>query len=890
MSHWSRYHRWARRTGTLAMGIGAVLWTGAVVDGQRESDRASTAAPASPPPASSTAAAQRALIDRYCVTCHNERLKARNGTPIALDSLDVASVPAHAEEWEKVIAKLRAGLMPPAGMPRPDKTTLDGLSSWLETEIDRASAANPNPGRTDGLHRLNRAEYQNAVRDLLNVDVDVTDLLPADDVSSGFDNVASTLTMSPTLMDRYLSVAQKISRMAIGIPAPAANVQFFRVADDLAQDKQLPGLPFGTRGGTRIRYTFPIDGEYAIKVRLARDLNEQMPVYPDAQQLEVSVDGRRVQVFTLPGAARPAGRGQGGGRGAAPAADSQVGRGGADPAPATPAGEPAAQTRRPGPSAGQAPEGQRLQGNAREERNRADQNWDVRVTVTAGAHDVVATFLNQTVALDESPRLPFLRPFPAGNNVPETRLGSSLRSVEISGPYGTGATGDSASRRRIFVCHTGASQGGAARRSSVGNATSEDECSNTILRTLARRAYRRPVTDADVQPLLALYREGREQGGFEAGIERALRRLLVSPEFLYRVEVDPPNARAGRAYPVSDMELASRLSFFLWSSIPDDELLDAAERGELRKPAVLTKHVTRMLQDPRSEALIDNFAGQWLFLRNVPGTGPAASLFPDFDDGLRQAFRRETELFFESLVREDRSAIDLLRGDYTFLNERLALHYGIRTVKGPQFRRYAWPQDDIRRGILGQGSILTLTSYPDRTSPVVRGKWVLENILGTPPPPPLPDVGDLKTTNGSGVVLTMRERLAMHRASPQCASCHSMLDPLGLALENFDGVGKWRTRDESGQPIDSAAVLPDGTRIDGPVALRTALLARSDRFLMTFTGKLLTYALGRRLEHYDTPVIRQILRDAAPGDYRVSTGIVLGIVRSTPFQMRRPSS
>jgi len=874
MSHWSRNRRWVRRAGTFAIGIGAVLWTGAVVDGQRDSGRAAGAAPASTPFTSPGAAAQ--LIDRYCVTCHNERTKARNATPIALDSLDVTNVPAHAEEWEKVIAKLRAGLMPPAGMPRPDKTAIDGLSSWLETEIDRAATANPNPGRTEGLHRLNRAEYQNAVRDLLNVDVDVADLLPADDVSSGFDNVASTLTMSPTLMDRYLSVADESSRKKIGLPAPAANVQFFRVADDLAQDKQLPNLPFGTRGGTRIRYTFPVDGEYAIKVRLARDLNEQMPVYPDAQQLEVSVDGRRVQVFTLPGAARPAGRGAG--RGAAPAADSQAGRGGAEAAPATPAAAPAAQTRRPGPSAGQAPEGQRLQGNARDERNRADQNWDVRVTVTAGTHDVVATFLNQTVALDETPRLPFLRPFPAGNNVPETRLGSSLRSVEISGPYGTAAPGDSASRRRIFVCRPGASEGDAAR------------CSNTILRTLVRRAYRRPVTDADVQPLLALYREGREQGGFEGGIERAVRRLLVSPEFLYRVEVDPPNARAGRAYPVSDIELASRLSFFLWSSIPDDELLDAAERGELRKPAVLTKHVTRMLQDPRSAALIDNFAGQWLFLRNVPGTGPTASLFPDFDDNLRQAFRRETELFFESLVREDRSAIDLLRGDYTFLNERLALHYGIRTVKGPQFRRYDWPQNDIRRGILGQGSILTLTSYPDRTSPVVRGKWVLENILGTPPPPPLPDVGDLKTTNGSGVVLTMRERLAMHRASPQCASCHSMLDPLGLALESFDGVGKWRTRDETGQPIDTAAVLPDGTKIDGPVALRAALLARSDRFLMTFTGKLMTYALGRRLEYYDSPVIRQILRDAAPGDYRISTGIVLGIVRSTPFQMRRTSS
>jgi hypothetical protein len=864
MLQWSRDRRRAKRAGTLTICIGALLWTGVVVYGQRDGARAPATAPASAPSASSD---QRALIDRYCVTCHNERLKARNATPIALDTLDVTNVPAHAEEWEKVIAKLRAGLMPPAGMPRPDKTMLDGLSGWLETQIDRAAAASPNPGRTEALHRLNRAEYQNAIRDLLHVDVDVSELLPADDVSSGFDNVASTLTVSPTLMDRYMSVAQKISRMAIGIPAPAANVDFFRVADDLAQDRQLPGLPFGTRGGTRIRYTFPVDGEYVIKVRLARDLNEQMPVYPDEQQLEVSLDGRRVQVFTLAGATRPAGRGRG-----APAADA--------PAPA----------RRPGPGAGQAPEVQRLQGNAREERNRADQNWDVRVTVTAGAHDIVATFLNQTVALDETPRLPFLRPFPAGNNVPETRLGASLRSVEISGPHGAAATGDSASRRRIFVCQPASSEEKAVRRHSLAKVTSEGECSDTILRTLARRAYRRPVTDVDVQPLLTLYREGREQGGFEAGIERALRRLLVSPEFLYRVEADPPSARAGRAYQVSDIELASRLSFFLWSSIPDDELLDIAERGELRKGDVLTKQVTRMLQDPRSEALIENFAGQWLFLRNVPSTGPTASLYPDFDDNLRQAFRRETELFFGSMVREDRSAIDLLRGDYTFLNERLAVHYGIRNIKGPQFRRYSWPQGDIRRGILGQGSILTLTSYPDRTSPVVRGKWVLENILGTPPPPPLPDVGDLQTTNGSGEVLTMRERLAMHRASPQCASCHSMLDPMGLALENFDAVGRWRTRDETGQPIDSAAVLPDGTKIDGPAALRTALLARSDRFLMTFTGKLLTYALGRRLEYYDTPVIRQILRDAAPGDYRVSTGIVLGIVRSAPFQMRRTSS
>jgi hypothetical protein len=398
------------------------------------------------------------------------------------------------------------------------------------------------------------------------------------------------------------------------------------------------------------------------------------------------------------------------------------------------------------------------------------------------------------------------------------------------------------------------------------------------------------VTDEDVAPLLALYQEGRAQNGFEGGVERALKRLLVSPEFLYRVEADPPNAPRESAYRVSDLELASRLSFFLWSSIPDDELLELAVKGRLRNPAVLEQQVRRMMADSRAEALVENFAGQWLFLRNVPLTGPAQSDFPDFDDSLRQAFRRETELFFESIVREDRSALDLLRADYTYLNERLALHYGIRTVRGSHFRRVAWEPGSNRRGLLGQGSILAVTSYPDRTSPVIRGKWILENIMGTPPPPPLPDVGDLQTTNGSGAVLSMRERLARHRASPVCAGCHSMMDPLGLALENFDATGKWRTRGESSQPIDASAVLPDGTKIDGLDGLRTALLARSDRFVSTLTEKLLTYALGRRLEYYDAPAVRAIVREAARNDYKFSSGLVLGIVRSTPFQMRRTPS
>jgi hypothetical protein len=485
-------------------------------------------------------------------------------------------------------------------------------------------------------------------------------------------------------------------------------------------------------------------------------------------------------------------------------------------------------------------------------------------------------------------RLPFLRPYPAGNNVSESRMGAALRSVEVSGPHTPGVAGDTPSRRRIFVCRPPAAPARLVRDSAA--LAGETACARTILSTLARRAYRRPVNDEDVAPLLALFEEGRSQNGFESGIERAIKRLLVSPEFLYRVEVDPPSAAREPVYRVSDLELASRLSFFLWSSVPDDELLDVAVKGRLSNPTVLAAQVRRMMADARADAFVKNFAGQWLFLRNVPLTGPSQSDFPDFDDSLRQAFRRETELFFESIVREDRSALDLLRADYTFLNERLALHYGIRTVRGSHFRRVALEPDSNRGGLLSQGSILTVTSYPDRTSPVVRGKWILENIMGTPPPPPLPDVGDLQTTDGSGEVLSMRERLARHRANPVCAGCHSMMDPLGLALENYDATGRWRTRGEASQPIDASAVLPDGTKIEGPGGLTDAILARSDRFVATLTEKLLTYALGRRLEYYDAPAVRAIVREAARNDYRFSSTLVLGIVQSMPFQMRRTGS
>jgi len=515
----------------------------------------------------------------------------------------------------------------------------------------------------------------------------------------------------------------------------------------------------------------------------------------------------------------------------------------------------------------------RVTAKEREARNKADESWNLRVPVRAGPRDVVVTFTNRTSALDETTRLPFLRPYPAGVNIPETRLGAHLRSVEIAGPYSARGPGESPSRRRVFTCHPG-----------QGAGIDEAACARTILGGLARRAYRRPVADADLEPLLAFYREGRESGGFEAGIERGLRRLLVSPEFLFRVERDPATASPGTPYRIGNFELASRLSFFLWSSIPDDELLDLAASGRLSDEQVLTQQVRRMLADTRAEAFVTSFAGQWLFLRNLAATGPVQSIFPDFDDTLRQAFRTETELFFNSIVREDRSALDLLRADYTFLNERLARHYGIPNVKGPHFRRVTLGRESVRAGLLGHGSILTVTSYPDRTSPVVRGKWILENLLGTPPPPPIPNVGELRPTNGEGSVLSMRQRMEQHRANPVCASCHSMMDPLGLSLENFDAVGRWRTLGESSARIDASGVLPDGTRFEGPAGLRNALLA-SDRFVPTVAEKLLTYALGRGLEPYDAPAIRAIVREAGGADYRFSS-LIIGVVRSAPFRMR----
>ena len=807
-------------TGLLTGWMGIVLAPSGHVQAAGAPQRAAAS------PASVTA--QRAIIDRYCVTCHNERTLTAG---LSLDTLHLDKVGDEAETWEKVARKLQAGVMPPAGRPRPDKASYDGLASWLETALDQASAADPNPGRTEPFHRLNRIEYQNAIRDLLALEIDVSSLLPTDDASYGFDNIAGVLKMSPTLLERYLSAAQKISRLAVGTPAPIPNIDAFRIRPDLPQDDRIDGLSFGTRGGTLIRYNFPLNGEYLIKVRLARKGTSggeevDIPRFAETHELEISLDGERLQLFTLAG----------------------------ETVSAEDRGNPLYQ-----------------QGS----RQYLDADWQVRLPVGAGPRDVQVAFLKKPSAAVETERLPFLRPYAGAGG--DTRYQPYVSMVTISGPFGASTSGDTPSRDRLFVC----------RPVSPADAD-ESACARNILETLARRAYRRPVTDVDLEMLLAFYRDGRAEGGFDVGIQRALERLLVSPQFLLRFERDPAGIAADTNYPVSDLELASRLSFFLWSSVPDDELLDVAIRGTLHEPAVLEHQVRRMLADGRSQSLVNNFAAQWLFLRNVQALAPDLDTFPNFDQSLRQDLQRETELFVESILREDRSVLDLLTASYTFVNERLARHYGIPNVKGSHFRRITFT-DDNRRGLLGHGSILAVTAYPHRTSPVLRGKWILENLLGTPPPPPPANVPSLEDTTSDGEVLSMRERMEQHRANPVCASCHRLMDPPGFALENFDAVGRWRDRGESFTAINSSGVLPDGTMFEGPAGLRDALLSRPERFVLTLTEKLLTYALGRGLEYYDAPAVRAITRDAARDDDRFSS-VIMGIVNSMPFQMRRSQS
>jgi mono/diheme cytochrome c family protein len=763
---------------------------------------------------------ERALLDRYCVTCHNQRARTAG---LTLDTQDITNPPAGAAVWEKVIRKVRGGLMPPVGTPRPDRTALAGLASYLETSID--GAARPTPGRTV-LHRLNRAEYGNAIRDLLALDVDVQSLLPPDDSAYGFDNIADALGVSPVLMERYLSAAWKIAALSVGDPKIAPTKETFRVRGDLSQDDHIEGLPIGTRGGTLVRYTFPVDGEYVISPKLYRETVNIIRGLEVAHDLEVTFDGERVLLARF------------GGR-----EDEQ-----ANYLSPTAAGDD------------------------------LEKRFQKRIAVKAGPHDVGVAFVKKSSA----PTVDLLQPFLRERIDPITPVGiPELDKVTIEGPFNVTGPGDSPSRRRIFVCATARP----TKEEGLRGAGSADElaCAKTILSTLARRAYRRPVTGAEMARLTGFYQSERTRSGsFDAGIENALVFMLVSPQFLFRFELDPAGATPDSVYRISDIELASRLSFFIWSSIPDDQLLNLAVQGKLQNPAVLEQQVKRMLADHRARALGSNFAGQWLYLRNLKSLRPDEDFFPDFDDNLRQALQRETELLFESIVLEDRSVLDLLSADYTFVNERLARHYGMENVYGDQFRRVA-VRDDFRKGLLGHGSILALNSYANRTSPVTRGKYVLTNILGTPPPEPPPNVPPLDETPGKP--LTMRERMEEHRKNPACASCHKLMDPIGLALENFDGIGRWRVAD-AGVRIDASSTLWDGTQVDGPAGLRQAILSRPDQFARTATEMLLTYALGRGLEYYDMPIVRAVVKDAARNHYRFSS-LVTGIVTSVPFQMRR---
>jgi len=758
----------------------------------------------------SPAAQERAMLDKYCVTCHNQRLKTGG---LTLDNLNLDHVSDNAETWEKVLRKLHGGMMPPQGMPRPDGATVDKFTGWLETSLDRAAATHPEPGRST-LHRLNRTEYGNAIHDLLDLDIDAASFLPADDEANGFDNIADVLRFSPSLLEQYLSASDKIASLAVGDPSITPVSLVFHPAPDLDQEQHIEGLPLGTRGGISIPYNFPLDGEYDFRVFLLQNIVGYLTGLEYAHQLEISVDGQRVFL-------------------------AQVG------------GEE---------------DNKMSDANLGVAKDTIDARLRTRIPVKAGPRTVVVTFLRRNSAPSDEP----LQPFTHDHDLQNMNGVPRIDRVQITGPFNPTGSGDTPSRHRIFSCRP-------------ANAAAELPCARTILTNLARRAYRRPVTSADLENLLSFYQSSRNKKNFDAGIENALRLILTNPKFLFRTETDPANAAPGSMHPVSDLELASRLSFFLWSTIPDDQLITVASQGKLKDPAVLEQQVKRMLADDRSEALVKNFAGQWLMLRNLPNVQPDPNEFPNFDDNLRQAFRRETEMFFGSIMREDRNVLDLLNADYTFANERLAKHYGIPGVYGSQFRRVK-VTNDARRGLLGQGSILTVTSEANRTSPVKRGKFILEAIMGTPPPAPPPNVPPLKENEGAQA-LSVRARLEEHRKSPACSGCHAVMDPLGFSLENFDGVGEWRTK-EPGGAVDPSGQLADGTKVDGPVALRNAIMKHPEQFVRTLTEKMLTYGLGRGLEYYDMPTVRGIARDASRNDYKFSS-IVLGIVKSTPFQMRR---
>jgi hypothetical protein len=757
-------------------------------------------------------AQQAEVVKRYCFTCHND--KARVGG-LSLQSADLDNIPAGADTWEKVIRKLRAGSMPPQGAPRPEKATLDSFTTFLENTIDRAAEAKPNPGEAT-MHRLNRAEYANAIRDILGLEIDATAILPPDDESSGFDNIADVLRVSPSLMERYLSASWNISRLAVGNTHVTPATATYRVRPDLSQDQHLEGLPPGTRGGILVRHDFPVDGEYVIKVRLWRNTFDLMRGMEDPHELEIALDKIRVRTITV------------GGRQDLLRMAENPGNFGAD----------------------------------------IDQRLSIRMPVKAGPHTVSATTLLRSHAERDDLVKPFLRTTIDGLDITGD---PSVDRLLIEGPYEAGGVGDTPSRAKIFVCRP-------------ATAAEELPCARRILEKLAREAYRRPVQEQDMETLLSFYQRAHNaKKSFDAGIESALQFILASPEFLFRIEEDPASLETGAAYRLNDLALASRLSFFLWSSVPDETLIKLASQGKLKEAAVLEQQVRRMLADRRAVALVDNFAEQWLFLRNLKSVAPNMEAFPDFDDNLRQAMKEETKLFVNSIIAEDRSVLDLLNGDYTFVNERLARHYGIPNVYGSQFRR-VHITDERRRGLLGQASILTVTSYPNRTSAVQRGKWILTNLLGIPPQPPPPNVPALKENAEGAKPLSLRERMEAHRRDAVCAGCHKVMDPVGFALENFDAIGRWRTKDD-GVAIDPSGTLYNGVKVDGVVGLRDMIASRPETFVGVMTERLLTYALGRGLQYYDMPTVRKIVRRASSDNYRFSA-LVLGVVDSPAFQMK----
>ena len=806
---------------------GGLIWLSVIAPAiEAEAPQEPVSVAQRPTPAQSS---PRVFLDTYCVTCHNQRLKTAD---LTLDVLDPSKPSDHAAVWETVLRKVRTKTMPPQAARQPDGPAAASFVAAIESSLDDASRVSPDPGRTPAVRRLNRTEYKNAVRDLLALDdfpkeMDISLLLPPDDIGEGFDNMADALFVSPTLIERYLGAARKISRLAIADASIPRMIDTYQLSGQLPQDGHFDELPFGTRGGVLIHRTFPVNGLYSFVLEVARGGVYDPSTSSEQFELELTIDGERVHLFTEE--KRAAGTGQRQGR-----------RGG------------------------------------------ASNGLQIQLPVSAGPHEIGVTFLARADAPLESLVVPYRR----GRGTES----AALAKVTISGPDEITGIGETPSRRRIFICHPAGSNSGSSARAEAPHAD-DAACAERILSALARRAFRRPVTPADVAPLLGFYERGRAEAGFDVGIRQAIERLLVSPEFLFRIEFDPPSA-GSNAYRLTDLQLASRLSFFLWSSIPDDELLDLATRGQLASPETLRAQVHRMLADARSQAFAENFAGQWLYLRDLLAVKrPDDRLFPDFDEGLRRAMATETELFFGAMIRENRSVFDLIRADFTFLNDRLAQHYGIANVNGSQFRRVTLPADSPRRGLLGKGSILTVTSYANRTSPVNRGKFILESLLSMPPPPPPPDVPSLKDTTTEGRVFSMRTRMEEHRNNPSCASCHAQMDPLGFALENFDAIGHWRSRSESHEDIDNAAVLPDGTRVDGVVGLREVLSKPPfDReFVRTVIAKLMTYGVGRGVGASDEPFIRAIMRDTAPSGYSFES-LIVGIVNSVPFSMRRPGS